>query len=61
MGVDSINSALLVEWRMIDFIQVSKHFGTQDVLNSVSFRINAGDRVGPERSGEKYDIRADIR
>jgi ATP-binding cassette, subfamily F, member 3 len=31
---------------MIDFIQVSKHFGTQDVLNGVSFRINAGDRVG---------------
>lgn len=31
---------------MIDFIQVSKQFGTQDVLKSVTFRINAGDRVG---------------
>lgn len=31
---------------MIDFIQVSKRFGTQDVLDSVSFRINAGEHVG---------------
>ena len=31
---------------MIDFIQVSKQFGTQDVLKSVTFRINAGDRIG---------------
>ncbi len=31
---------------MIDFIQVSKQFGAQDVLKSVTFRINAGERVG---------------
>ncbi len=31
---------------MIDFIQVSKQFGTQDVLKSVTFRINAGERIG---------------
>lgn len=31
---------------MIDFIHVSKHFGTQDILNDVSFRINPGERVG---------------
>ncbi len=31
---------------MIEFGKVSKHFGTQQVLDSVSFRINAGERVG---------------
>ncbi len=31
---------------MIDFINVSKHFGTQDVLLDVSLRINAGEKVG---------------
>ena len=31
---------------MIDFIQVSKQFGTQEVLDKVSFRINAGEHVG---------------
>lgn len=31
---------------MIDFIQVSKRFGTQEVLANVSFRINAGEHVG---------------
>jgi len=31
---------------MIDFIQVSKHFGTQDVLKAVTFRINSGERIG---------------
>lgn len=31
---------------MIDFINVCKHFGTQDVLEEASFRINAGERVG---------------
>jgi ATP-binding cassette, subfamily F, member 3 len=31
---------------MIDFIQVSKRFGTQEVLDGVSFRINAGEHVG---------------
>lgn len=31
---------------MIDFIQVSKQFGTQDVLKSVTFRINSGERIG---------------
>jgi ATP-binding cassette subfamily F protein 3 len=40
---------------MIDFIQVSKQFGTQDVLKSVTFRINAGERmgiVGPNGAGK---------
>jgi len=31
---------------MIDFIQVSKRFGAQEVLAAVSFRINAGEHVG---------------
>jgi ATP-binding cassette subfamily F protein 3 len=31
---------------MIDFIQVSKSFGAQEVLRSVTFRINAGERIG---------------
>ncbi len=31
---------------MIDFIQVSKRFGTQEVLDKVSFRINSGEHVG---------------
>jgi ATP-binding cassette subfamily F protein 3 len=31
---------------MIDFIQVDKQFGTQDVLKSVTFRINSGERIG---------------
>ncbi|RKX36823.1 MAG: hypothetical protein DRP64_18040, partial [Verrucomicrobia bacterium] len=31
---------------MIDFIQVSKHFGAQEVLKAVTFRINAGERIG---------------
>jgi ATP-binding cassette subfamily F protein 3 len=31
---------------MIEFVNVSKHYGAQDVLNDVSFRINDGDRVG---------------
>ncbi|QHI70699.1 ABC-F family ATP-binding cassette domain-containing protein [Tichowtungia aerotolerans] len=31
---------------MIDFIQVTKRFGTQEVLVDVSFRINAGEHVG---------------
>ncbi|MCU0857793.1 MAG: ABC-F family ATP-binding cassette domain-containing protein [Pontiellaceae bacterium] len=31
---------------MIDFIQVSKRFGTQEVLDHVSFRVNAGEHVG---------------
>ncbi|MCF7847734.1 MAG: ABC-F family ATP-binding cassette domain-containing protein [Kiritimatiellales bacterium] len=40
---------------MIDFIQVSKQFGTQDVLKAVTFRINAGERagiVGPNGAGK---------
>ncbi len=40
---------------MIDFIQVSKQFGTQDVLKTVTFRINAGERagiVGPNGAGK---------
>ncbi|MDZ4199863.1 MAG: ATP-binding cassette domain-containing protein, partial [Kiritimatiellia bacterium] len=32
--------------RMIDFNQVTKRFGAQDVLLNASFRINAGERVG---------------
>ncbi len=31
---------------MIDFIQVSKRFGAQEVLRNVTFRINAGERIG---------------
>ncbi|HEY5653334.1 MAG TPA: ATP-binding cassette domain-containing protein, partial [Pontiella sp.] len=31
---------------MIDFIQVSKRFAAQEVLRDVTFRINAGERVG---------------
>ena len=31
---------------MIDFIQVDKSFGAQEVLKSVTFRINAGERIG---------------
>lgn len=31
---------------MIDFIQVTKRFGTQEVLFDVSFRVNAGEHVG---------------
>jgi ATP-binding cassette subfamily F protein 3 len=31
---------------MIDFIQVSKRFGVQEVLRDVTIRINAGERVG---------------
>ena len=31
---------------MIDFIQVEKNFGAQEVLRSVTFRINAGEHIG---------------
>jgi ATP-binding cassette subfamily F protein 3 len=31
---------------MIDFINVDKHFGTQDVLVQASFRVNSGEHVG---------------
>ncbi|OPZ30556.1 MAG: putative ABC transporter ATP-binding protein YheS [Lentisphaerae bacterium ADurb.BinA184] len=31
---------------MLDFIHVSKRFGTQDVLVDVSFRVNPGEKVG---------------
>ena len=31
---------------MIDFIQVNKRFGAQEVLRNVTFRINAGERIG---------------
>ncbi|MCL1856024.1 MAG: ABC-F family ATP-binding cassette domain-containing protein [Kiritimatiellaeota bacterium] len=40
---------------MIDFNDVSIHFGTQDVLRGASFRVNAGERVGlvgPNGSGK---------
>ena len=32
--------------QMIDFIQVNKRFGAQEVLRGVTFRINAGERIG---------------
>jgi ATP-binding cassette subfamily F protein 3 len=54
---------------MIDFIQVDKSFGAQEVLKSVTFRINAGERigvVGPNGAGKStifglisHDIEAD--
>jgi ATP-binding cassette subfamily F protein 3 len=54
---------------MIDFIQVSKQFGAQDVLKSVTFRINSGERigiVGPNGAGKStlfglisHDVEAD--
>ncbi len=31
---------------MIEFIKVSKYFGSQEILNDVSFMISSGDRVG---------------
>ena len=31
---------------MIDFVQVSKRFGAQEVLRDVTFRISAGERIG---------------
>lgn len=31
---------------MIDFINISKSFGTHEILRDVSFRINAGEKVG---------------
>lgn len=40
---------------MIDFSDVSIHFGTQDVLRHVSFRVNRGERcgfVGPNGAGK---------
>ncbi len=40
---------------MIDFINVSKSFGAQDILNQVNLRINPGERigiVGPNGSGK---------
>jgi ATP-binding cassette subfamily F protein 3 len=40
---------------MIDFIQVNKQFGPHEVLRGVSFRINAGERmgiVGPNGAGK---------
>jgi len=54
---------------MIDFIQVSKQFGSQEVLKGVTFRINVGERigiVGPNGAGKStvfglisHDIEAD--
>ena len=40
---------------MLDFKGISVHYGHQDVLTNVTFRVNAGDRVGvvgPNGSGK---------
>ena len=40
---------------MLDFQGISVHYGHQDVLNDVTFRVNKGDRigvVGPNGSGK---------
>ena len=40
---------------MLDFKGISVHYGHQDVLANVTFRVNAGDRigvVGPNGSGK---------
>ena len=40
---------------MLDFKNISVHYGQQDVLNGVTFRVNKGDRVGvvgPNGSGK---------
>ncbi len=42
----SLSSVVKRRSHMIDFVKVHKHFGTQDVLVDVSFRINEGERVG---------------
>jgi len=42
----SVASPDLWVTRMIDFIQVSKSFGAQEVLKAVTFRINTGERIG---------------
>ena len=40
---------------MLDFKGISVHYGHQDVLSDVTFRVNKGDRigvVGPNGSGK---------
>ena len=40
---------------MLDFQGISVHYGHQDVLSNVTFRVNKGDRigvVGPNGSGK---------
>ena len=40
---------------MLDFKGISVHYGHQDVLTNVTFRVNKGDRigvVGPDGSGK---------
>ena len=40
---------------MLDFKNISVHYGQQDVLSGVTFRVNKGDRVGvvgPNGSGK---------
>ena len=40
---------------MLDFRNISVHYGHQDVLTNVTFRVNKGDRigiVGPNGSGK---------
>ena len=40
---------------MLDFRDISVHYGHQDVLSNVTFRVNKGDRVGvvgPNGSGK---------
>jgi ATP-binding cassette subfamily F protein 3 len=45
---------------MIEFVKVSKYFGSQEILNNVSFMISPGDRagiVGPNGTGKSTIFR----
>ena len=45
---------------MLDFRNISVHYGFQDVLTNVSFRVNKGERVGivgPNGSGKSTIMR----
>ena len=48
---------------MLDFKGISVHYGHQDVLNDVTFRVNKGDRigvVGPNGSGKSTLFRITV-